>query len=436
MLYDRWRQVVAAQPHQFAVGDAGSGRRWTFAELDAAAERWPRPTEPVIFPQGHQVEFLLHVLAGWRAGVCVCPLEPGQPIPALPRPPAGCAHLKGTSATTGRTRWVVFRAEQLAADPVNIIATMGLRPDWPNLAVISMAHSYGFSNLVLPLLLHGIPLVLAPAPLPEVLRRAAADWSDLTLPAVPALWRTWHEANAIPPQVRLAISAGAPLPLPLETRVHQERGLKLHNFYGSSECGGIAYDATAGPRPDAALVGTPMAHVTVTLGETGCVSVTGANVGERYWPEADATLANGVFQTADLGEIRPDGILLRGRLGDVINVAGRKVAPDVVERALLEHPAIREVLVLGLPCATAHRAETVAAVVAPAGCASEADLRAHLHERLPPWQVPRTWVFVESLQANGRGKISRREWRERLLESGVARDPEAAGSGEPASPAA
>ena len=50
---------------------------------------------------------------------------------------------------------------------------MGLRPDWPNLGVISMAYSYGFSNLVLPLLLHGIPLFLAPAPLPEVLRGAA-----------------------------------------------------------------------------------------------------------------------------------------------------------------------------------------------------------------------------------------------------------------------
>ena len=50
---------------------------------------------------------------------------------------------------------------------------MGLRADWPNLGVISLAHSYGFSNLILPLLLHGIPLILAPAPLPEIIRRAA-----------------------------------------------------------------------------------------------------------------------------------------------------------------------------------------------------------------------------------------------------------------------
>ena len=88
------------------------------------------------------------------------------------------------------------------ADAENIVATMGLRADWPNLGVISMAHSYGFSNLVLPLLLHGIPLILAPAPLPEIIRRAAENEPAITLAAVPAMWRAWHEADAIPPGVR------------------------------------------------------------------------------------------------------------------------------------------------------------------------------------------------------------------------------------------
>ena len=90
---------------------------------------------------------------------------------------------------------------------------MGMRPDWPNLGVISMAYSYGFSNLVLPLLLHGIPLFLAPAPLPEILRGAAKAHWNLTVAGVPALWHAWHKAGVILSNVRLAISAGAPLPL-------------------------------------------------------------------------------------------------------------------------------------------------------------------------------------------------------------------------------
>ena len=64
------------------------------------------------------------------------------------------------------------------------------------------------------------------------------------------LWRTWHEANAIPANVRSwRFLRAAALPLALgEEDVFKKRGLKLHNFYGSSECGGIAYDATDVPR--------------------------------------------------------------------------------------------------------------------------------------------------------------------------------------------
>ena len=60
-----------------------------------------------------------------------------------------------------------------------------------------MAYSYGFSNLVLPLLLHGIPLFLAPAPLPEILRGAAKAHWNLTVAGVPALWHAWHKAGVI-----------------------------------------------------------------------------------------------------------------------------------------------------------------------------------------------------------------------------------------------
>src|SRR5206468_4690574 len=145
--------------------------------------------------------------------------ETGQTPPPFVQVPAGCVHLKTTSATTGEPRFIAFTAGQLMADAENIVATMGLRREWPNLGVISLAHSYGFSNLVTPLLLHGIPLLLCDSPLPEAVRRAALSAEAITLPAVPALWRAWHEAGAIAANVRLAISAGAPLPLPLERSV-------------------------------------------------------------------------------------------------------------------------------------------------------------------------------------------------------------------------
>jgi acyl-CoA synthetase (AMP-forming)/AMP-acid ligase II len=313
-------------------------------------------------------------------------------------------------------RLVAFTAPQLIADARNIVATMGLRPDWPNLGAISLAHSYGFSNLVLPLLLHGIPLVLAGAGLPEAVRRAAASQPEVTLAAVPALWRSWHDADAIPANVRLAISAGAPLPVALEHNVFARRGLKIHNFYGSSECGGISYDTSTGPRADASCVGAALCGVEVSVGRDGCLEVRGPAVGQACWPEPAPCLRNGVFHTSDLGEISCGLIYLRGRAGDQINVAGRKVPPETIERALAGHPDVRDCLVFGVPSAEADRGETIVACLAAGAGLGAETLRHFLLATLPPWQVPRQWWFVESLAVNERGKLSRAEWRRRYLE--------------------
>jgi acyl-CoA synthetase (AMP-forming)/AMP-acid ligase II len=411
MLYERWRIISSARRDEGALRDHASGRSWTFGELAAEAAREAAGPETMVFPQGTDAAFLLAVLRGWRYNQVVCPLEPGQARPVFAAPPAGCVHIKCTSATGGVQRLVAFTAEQLAADADNIVATMGLRPDWPNLGVISLAHSYGFSNLVLPLLLHGVPLILAPAPLPEMVRRAAGKETYVTLAAVPAMWRAWHEASAIPANVRLAISAGAPLPLGLEQAVFEKRGLKIHNFLGSSECGGIAYDATDSPRSDTACAGAPMRNVCLSINSEGCLTIRSATVAETYWPEPSERLGGGVFQTADLAELKEGLVYLHGRLGDQINVAGRKISPETIERALLAHPQVRECLVFGVPSRDAGRTETIVAVVA--GAVAENELKTFLLGRLPAWQVPRDWLRVESLPVNGRGKVSRAEWRQR-----------------------
>jgi acyl-CoA synthetase (AMP-forming)/AMP-acid ligase II len=416
MLYERWQKISRDRPHEAALRDLASGQSWTFAQLERAAEV-PVPGRPaMICPQGHSPEFIFAILRAWRSRTVVCPLEPHERPPSVPPPPSPCCHLKITSATTGTPRTIAFTGEQLAADADNIVATMGLRSDWPNLGAISLAHSYGFSNLVLPLLLHGIPLFLAPSPLPEVLRTAAQDQSDLTLAGVPALWRAWHEARAIPPNVRLAISAGAPLPLALEQAVFDAHGLKIHNFYGSSECGGIAYDTTAVPRSDDACVGQPMQNVDLALEPDGMLVVRSSAVGETYWPQSSDTLGCGRFQTSDLAELQAGAVYLRGRAGDQINVAGRKVSPAAIEQVLREHEAVAECLVFGVPSGNADRADLIVACVAAKHHSTGGELKQFLLGKLPGWQVPREWWFVKSLEANPRGKVSRAEWRDKFLE--------------------
>jgi long-chain acyl-CoA synthetase len=419
MLYERWRKIAGERRNEFALRNFDSGRCWTFEDLFMAGEKENIGPTGTVFPQGHSPEFILNLLAAWRENKIVCPLEAGQGgasvlaswfVSSLA---PSIVHLKSTSATSGMARFVAFTPEQLMADAQNIVTTMGLRSDWPNLGVISMAHSYGFSNLVLPLLLHGIPLILAPAPLPEIIRRAAENESGITLPAVPAMWRAWQTAAAIPPNIRLAISAGAPLPVKLEQEVFEISGVKIHNFLGSSECGGIAYDASETPRTEDAFAGSPMENVHLSLNAAGCLAVRSRAVAESYWPEKSDLLGDGIFQTSDLAEIKNEfSIFLRGRMDDQINIAGRKLSPETVENALLMHPQVRECLVFGIPSRDAERTEiTIAVVVASA---TEPELKAFLLQTLPAWQVPREWHFVDSLSTNARGKISRAEWRKQF----------------------
>ena len=414
MLYQRWRSVAREHAGRIALVDPGGDRQWTFAELaEEAGQQASRPTG-LRFQPAHGSDFVFEVLSAWRDGAVLCPLEVGQTPPVIKDPLKGIAHLKTTSASTGVARLVAFTAEQLAADADNIVQTMGLQPDWPNLGVISLAHSYGFSNLVLPLLLHGVPLVLGDSGLPEAIRRAASVLPNVTLPAVPALWRAWHEAGAIPPNTALAISAGAPLPLALEQDVFATSRVKIHNFYGATECGGIAYDNSRTPRTDATCVGAPMKNVTLSINDDGCLEVRSAAAGQTYWPAPEANLGHGCYRTSDLAEIRQGLVFLRGRASDQINVAGRKVSPEAIERVLSQHPLVRECLVFGAPDAANGRGEIIVACVVAADGANVEALKQFLLGQVPAWQTPREWRFVDSLSPNQRGKLSRAEWRARL----------------------
>jgi long-chain acyl-CoA synthetase len=420
MLYDRWRQIVRNQRRDVALIDALSGQRWRFQDLAREAEHGEVGGGPV-FPKGISPEFILAVLRAWRSGEVACPVEQGQTPPqGLANAPAGCVHMKTTSASTGIPKLIAFTAEQLAADSDQIVATMGLRRDWPNLGVISLAHSYGFSNLVLPLLLHGIPLILVKAPLPETVRLAARLAPEITVAAVPALWRAWLGAAAIPANIRLAISAGAALPLALEQEVYRHCDLKIHNFYGASECGGIAYDRSGRPREDATCAGSPMEGVSVALNAEACLRVRSAAVGMTYWPVQEEGLADGQYQTSDLAELRDGNVSLRGRRSDMINVAGRKVSPESIEQALAAHPKVTDCVVFGVPSSEVERGETIVACVRLSSRMGVEELREYLLAQLPAWQLPRDWWFVPTLPANTRGKHSRAQWRQEYLEARAA----------------
>lgn len=318
---------------------------------------------------------------------------------------AATALLKLTSGTTGAPRAIRFTAAQLAADSDHICNTMGVAEEDVNFGVIPFAHSYGFSNLITPLLLRGVSLVASEDRFPRAILEGLVRTGATVFPGAPVLFEKLAEIDGVPlPRLRLCISAGAPLTRAVWEKFHARFGLKLHTFYGSSECGGIAYDRT-GELPAEGFVGQPMEGVKIEPAEDDRISIRSAAVAEGYFPDEDtATLGNGCFRPADLIEWAPNGLVLAGRMSDFINVGGRKLNPADVERALAAIPGVRHATVFGIP-SKLRGEEPVACIVGD--ITSDALLR-EAATTLAPWQLPRDVWFLSEPPANDRGKISRR----------------------------
>lgn len=392
MLYHRWLETSRRFAGRPAIHDGGGFV--TFGELAAAAANAPPATGPVIARSGG-TDFFVEILRAWRDGRAAIPVEKDAAEPVLCRPPLADTRLvKYTPGASGVPRGIFLNGPQVMADGDRLVSAMCLVPEVPNLAVISMAHSYGFSNIVLPLLLHGIPVRLVTMPFPRVVEEVFHRHDSLVVPAVPSMWRAWQRSGILlRAPIRLALSAGAPLALELERQVFDECGLKIHNFYGASECGGIAYDATPEPRAAADVLGTPLPGVTVEITTHGRIAVRSDAVATCYdSPRDDDQLGAGFYQTRDLGFRDDSGTLhLTGTTGGAINVAGRKVSPARVEAAILSTGHVMSVKVSGVPSSDPERHEEISACVDLRPGSTLEELKSAAADKLQTWELPRHW---------------------------------------------
>ena len=324
--------------------------------------------------------------------------------------------LKLTSGTTSAPRAVRFRAHQLVADCDHICDTMGITERDLNYGAIPFSHSYGFSNLLTPLLCRGVSLVATEDRMPRAILDGLARTRATVFPGMPVFFQKFAEMENTPalPALRLCISAGAPLPPAPAERFTARFGMKVHTFYGSSECGGIGYDASEEPLYEEGYVGTAMHGVRIgrESDEPGPIAIRGAAVGDGYFPEDDPSLADGRFIPGDLIRWTPRGMFLAGRTSDIINIAGRKLNPLELEARLAECPGVRQAVVFGVLAEL--RGEEPVVCVAGEGLTREAVLR-FCHERLSAWQVPRAVWIVADIPVNERGKISRRALAQQYL---------------------
>jgi benzoate-CoA ligase len=230
--------------------------------------------------------------------------------------------------------------------------------------------------------------------------------------------------------LRVVLSAGEALPAPLYEEWKARTGVEILDGIGSAEMFHIYISNREGdvrlgslgrvvPGYEAQIVGPD--GVCVRDGEPGRLRVRGGSTALCYWADRKKSLET--FQgdwctSADIFRRDEQGYYYyEGRDDDLLKVSGIWVSPLEIEGVLLRHPAVAEVCVLGREDEEGL-VKPMAFVVLNAGHTAGAELAAQLKEhvkrQLAPYKYPRWFEWCESLPKNDRGKVSRRELRERM----------------------
>jgi long-chain acyl-CoA synthetase len=398
MFGERWKNILNQKGEQTALWHPGGAL--TFLEIDQLARGLQPQNCPRLgaffLAQGDGVTVTLALLAGFLSGlpVQVVEMDRQRRVP-LSVPEAPVSLIKQTVGSSGVRRCQFFTLAQIAADVDRLHQTLELHRHEAALAPLSVAHSFGLTTTVLQTLFNGLPTHWLPTPFPAGMNEALSRHQQVFLPGVPAMWKAWLIAALDLSCVSLAVTAGSPLTLSLEQQARDTFGFKLHNLYGTSECGAISYDATLAPRSSAADIGTLLPGIAIRQEQDGRLRVLSDAAGLGY----DEVLPGDVLGSSE--HLTWDVITeVAGRLhfqscvGDGINVASRKLSPTEIAARIREATGIREVTISGVPSRDPERTQdVVCAIMLPQDQLTQA-FKSSACAALAPWEVPRKWVSL------------------------------------------
>lgn len=330
-----------------------------------------------------------------------------------------------TSGTTSRPKLVPLKQRNLFFSAENIARTYSLTPDDVALCVMPLFHIHGLMASTMATFSSGGTVVVTPGFDAMTFWQAAASCGATWYSAVPTIHQMLLMRNRgeRPPgagNLRFIRSSSAALAPETMRQLESRFGAPVLEAYGMTEA---THQMASNPMPPAdrrpGTVGLETGvHIAIMdddghlLPEAarGEVVIQGPSVIDGYAnnPEANATsFTAGWFRTGDQGFLDPDGYLsLIGRLKEMINRGGEKIAPREIDDVLLQHPAVAEAVAFGSP----HPSwgEEVAAAVVLKGEATEKQLVAFARERLADYKVPRKLYIVDHIPRTATGKIQRR----------------------------
>ncbi|MDR1377546.1 MAG: AMP-binding protein [Synergistaceae bacterium] len=337
-----------------------------------------------------------------------------------------------TSGTTGAPKAVPVSHLSLLNNCRESIRTLeDLREGDVLLNVLPSFHAFGYmAGTILPLILKGSQVIVPNfLPLPNTLRaiKEAPANVILLVPMMLNLLLGLVEKGAPRPEgIKLLIIGGDRYNIQMEDRVEKLLGIGVLEGYGLTECSPVVSFNRSYARRRLGTVGEFLGGyqwrlldeggklVSDTAGE-GVLWLKGPSVTKKYFrgTESDKErFDDGWFNTGDYVRVEDGYIRILDRVTDIIIVNGFNVYPQEVEAVLSQHPAVAQVVVIGIP-ASSGEIPKACIVKKPNVEVTESEIHRYCKERLAHYKVPRKVEFLETLPMSRMGKVLRRVLRER-----------------------
>ncbi len=356
----------------------------------------------------------------------------GQATPVVDRAPDDIAVLIFTAGTGGSPKAAMLTHSNLLSNIEQAQGAAGhevLAGD-VSLGVLPMFHIFGL-NVVLGISMHaGASVVLVERFDPVSAVETIRDRKVTVVAGAPTMFAAMASLPRVSAAdfatVRLALTGAAPLPPDIAIDFQERFNLPLRQGYGLTEASPVVTSSVLEGEPRPYSIGTVLPGMEVRLideegedaleGDAGEIWVRGPNVFAGYWENDEATANaktdDGWLRTGDVAITDDDGYLyLVDRAKDLIIVSGFNVYPAEVEDAIIAHPGVADVAVVGV--SHPHTGETVKAfVVASPGVHLEEDqLIDFVGKRLARYKCPTKITFVEEMPRGLGGKLLRRALR-------------------------
>lgn len=323
-----------------------------------------------------------------------------------------------TSGTTGRPKGAMMNHQQTLRMYEEWATLADLREGDRYLMINPYFHTFGLKAGLIAAFLRGATMLpVAVFDLDAVVELIACERVTM-LPGPPTLYHSLLSVRdkAKLSTLRAGVTGAADIPVELVRRIHGELPFQtLMTGYGLTEAGNVTLSRPGDSFEDVAnTAGLPCEGVEVRIADDGEVLVRGYGVMQGYFDDPVATAqavdAEGWLHTGDMGTLNAAGRLrIDGRKKDMFIVGGFNAYPAEIEGFMLEHPAVAQVAVIGVP--DERLGQVGKAFVVPKSPVSEDDLIAWCRGRMAGFKAPRSIEFLDELPLNATGKVMKDQLR-------------------------